>query len=109
MQIDREQYRNRIATVVGGRGQLGSRIVSGGVMGPIGASEPPSRISYTFDAEVKAGRTNGHKPDADPLLAKYEGRLGRPLRWSSQPISTVYQVRNGWLCLDGQRIRPFSK
>lgn len=28
MQIDREQYRNRTATVIGGRGQLGSRIVS---------------------------------------------------------------------------------
>lgn len=28
MQIDREQYKNRTATVVGGQGQLGSRIVS---------------------------------------------------------------------------------
>src|SRR3989344_4733609 len=29
MQIDQEQYQNRVATVVGGKGQLGSRIVKG--------------------------------------------------------------------------------
>lgn len=75
----------------------------GGVMSHIGASEPPSRVSYNFDVEVKGG-SQTREPVRGPLNGTVIGPFGRSLR-SDNPYMT-YRVANGWLVReDGHRVR----